>query len=549
MFAQKSAPIPDDQQLRFDIAFVNGNKEKILENYEEAIKYFLFCYKIDPNNAALNFVLGECYLEQKQAEQAEHYVSTAIKIDKQNTWYKELLVDIYIARKKNKEAAKLLVEIARLKQDADYLLKAAYVYTMMKDFKSALKCLNEVEKNVGINEEIVSRKEQIYLAQNQVDKAIAEIKKLIAAFPDEPKYKGMLADLYWANGNSEAAVAIYQEILRQNPQNGFALFAMADYAKSKNQLEEWYAYLKKGMASSDVDVKSKINVLSGFIAGNEFGNQIERTFELAKIFSDTHPTDITAFLVLGDVYAKQQKFDSARLEYRKALKIEPATYIAWQQSVFCSSQLLNNQYLLEDCEGAIEYFPNESAFYVYAAVAAAQLKQYDKAILHANAGLQVTTPDQEDIIQQLNATLADVYHYAKNYKASDSIYNELLKKDPNNAYALNNYAYFLSLRKAEIEKAETMSKKSLELDAENPSYLDTYGWILFVKGDYTNAKINIERALQLSPNSAEVVDHLGDVLYKLGDVKGAKANWEKAKTLGSENPVLDKKIKEGKWYE
>ncbi|MES2559303.1 MAG: tetratricopeptide repeat protein [Bacteroidota bacterium] len=546
---KKGKQLNDEEQLKFDLAFVNGSREKILFNYDDALKQFRYCYGLQPENAAVNFVIGDVYFQKKMYEDAERYVMEAVKLDKENIWYKELLVDVYIARKKSKEAAELMLTVAREKKEVQNMLQASYLFVMAKEYSKAIKVLEEVEKNVGINEDVVKQKEQIYLAQNKLPKAIKEVEKLIKAFPGETKYMGMLADLYVANGNSDKAVAIYNEILKKEPNNGFALFSLADYYRSKSESEKWYNLMKAGMASKDVDTKSKINVLSAFMAGKDFENQLERTFELATIFAEANQTEAAPYLVLGDLYAQQRKYDSARLEYRKALVIEPATYIGWQQLVFCSSQLLDNELLLKDCEDAIEYFPNEPAFFTYAAIASMQLKQYDKAVNHAMKGLETITPDQKDIETQLHATLADAYHYLKNHKASDSTYEAILKNDSQNAYAMNNYAYFLSLRKVNLEKAAAMSKRSLELDAENASYMDTYGWILYAQKDYAGAKEYIEKSLRYSPNNAEVCDHLGDVLYQLNDKEGALKSWKKAKELGSDSILLDKKIKDGKLYE
>lgn len=548
-FAQKGKPLSDLEKQKFDFAFVSGNKEKILNNYDKALDYFAECYKLDPDNAALNFVLAEIYYQQKKYPMAEQLCAAAIALDKTNGWYKELLVDIYVSEKKNKEAAKLLTDLGREKKDAEYLLKAAYLYSIIADYSSALRILDEVEKKIGLNEDVVIRKEQIYLAQNKLPKAIKEIERLIQSDPTNVRYRGMMADLLWANGKGEEAAAIYREILKEHPQNGFAAFALADYHKLKNQHETWFDYLKIGMASADVDSKTKVAVLSAFVSGSEFPNQNDRFEELARIFSQTNPGDPMPFLVMGDVYVQQSKYDSARAEYKKALEIEPSTYMAWFQTVYCSANLLNNDTLLHDCEEAISYFPAEPVFYAYGSIAAMQLKQYPKAIDLANKGLEITTPDRDDLILQLNATLGDAYHYVKNYRASDSIYDALLQKDSTNAYALNNYAYFLSLRKTQLEKAEKMSLRSIELDQHNPSYLDTYGWILFTMGKYKEAKEYIEKSLALSPKNAEVVDHLGDVLFKLNDKQGALEQWKKAKELGSENPLLPKKISSGNWYE
>jgi tetratricopeptide (TPR) repeat protein len=548
-FAQKGKPLSAKDRMDFDMAYVNGNKEKILLNYDEALAQFKICYGIDEENAALNYVIADTYYQKKSLAEAEDFAQRAVTLDKDNIWYKELLVDIFIARKKNKQAADLMLTIGRERKEVQNFLQSSYLYVMARDYNKAIAVLDEVEKAIGVNEDVIKQKEQIYLAQNKLDKAIKEVEKLIKAFPGDLRYMGMLADLYMANGKTAKGIAIYNEILKQQPGNGYALFSLADYHKSKGDLEKWYANLKGGMASNDVETKAKINVLSSFVGGKEFADQSQRTFELAAIFSEVNKDEPAPFMVLGDLYLQQRKLDSARYQYRKALLIEPSTYIAWQQVVYCSSEMRNNTLLQQDCEEAAEYFPNEPLFFTYAAVASMQLKQYDRAVINAKKGIDVLTPDQEDLQVQLYATLGDAYYYLKDYAACDSVFEEALKIDSLNAYALNNYAYFLSLRKTNLDKAERMSKKSLDIDGENASYMDTYGWILFMKKDYVKAREYIEKSLEYEPNNAEVFDHLGDVMYMLNDKEAAIMNWRKAKTFGSDSPLLDKKINEGKRYE
>ena len=115
---------------------------------------------------------------------------------------------------------------------------------------------------------------------------------------------------------------------------------------------------------------------------------------------------------------------------------------------------------------------------------------------------------------------------------------------------LNNYAYFLSLDKKDLKKAERMSAQTVKMDPNNSTYLDTYAWIFFVQGNYTLARIYIESALKNdTTDSSELLDHYGDILYMLGDKEKAVEQWEKAKALGKNSDILDKKIAEGIYVE
>jgi Tfp pilus assembly protein PilF len=149
------------------------------------------------------------------------------------------------------------------------------------------------------------------------------------------------------------------------------------------------------------------------------------------------------------------------------------------------------------------------------------------------------------------STLADVYYSSKQFTLSDETFEKALALDPNNATVLNNYSYFLSERGIKLDVAESMSKKSLELRPDEVNFIDTYGWILYKKGDFAKAKTYIEKAMGLTKDapSATLYDHLGDILYKLNEKTKAIAAWKKAKETGSDDKNLDKKISEGKLYE
>ena len=106
----------------------------------------------------------------------------------------------------------------------------------------------------------------------------------------------------------------------------------------------------------------------------------------------------------------------------------------------------------------------------------------------------------------------------KNNPEAFKAYDKSIQLKDDNAFVLNNYAYYLSLSGSELEKAEKMSKKAVTIDPQNSSFQDTYGWVLFKQGKYKDAGEWILKALQNKENSSsEVLEHYGDVLYKLGD--------------------------------
>jgi tetratricopeptide (TPR) repeat protein len=548
VFAQKSKPFSESEKIKFDATFIDANKEKIRNNFDESIKLLKECLTLQPDNSTVNFLLSEVYQEKQLIEDAEIYAKRAVKFDAKNTWYKKQLASIYVKQKKYKDAALVYHDISKLDNDMNMEIESAYMFLLARESKKALKSLDNVERKAGVNEEIIKQKEQIYLAQNKLGKAINEIEKLIKAYPNDAKYIGMLADLYMANNKSNKAVDLYLQCIKVDPQNGLANFALADYYLTKGDIEKYVNFTKVGMSSKTTDVKSKLNAMVSFIALKDIANHTNICYDLAHVFIEANPFESTSYLVLGDLYELDKDFESARLQYLKAVSMDASNFMAWQQLIFCSSELRNNSYLQKDCENAIEYFPNQALFYVYLSIASEQLKDYEKAFNSAKKGIEFAA-DQKEILIQLYSTLGDASHYLKRYGACDSAFEAALQLDSKNSYALNNYAYFLSLRNIDLDKAERLSKQSMEIEPENSSYMDTYGWILFQKKDYENAKTYIEKSLTITPNSAEVIEHLGDVQYKRNQKEEAMKNWKRAKELGSSGQFLDKKIKDGILYE
>ena len=142
-----------------------------------------------------------------------------------------------------------------------------------------------------------------------------------------------------------------------------------------------------------------------------------------------------------------------------------------------------------------------------------------------------------------------VENATKLYEKSDKAYDEALLLNPNNFGALNNYSYYLAVRKANLEKAEKMSAQLTKSNPENPTFLDTHAWVLYAREKFKEAKKVIERAISTGNANATHFEHYGDILFKLGDVNGAVQQWEKARGMNANSEVLNKKIANRKMYE
>ena len=95
-----------------------------------------------------------------------------------------------------------------------------------------------------------------------------------------------------------------------------------------------------------------------------------------------------------------------------------------------------------------------------------------------------------------------------------------------------------------------MSKLCNELEKNNPTYEDTYAWILYQKGETENAYKWIKKAIENGGSeSAVIVEHYGDILYKMGRKEDALKKWIEAEKIGDGSDLLKQKILHKKLYE
>lgn len=536
--------IPDERtRLLFDEAFLNGERAKILGDYEVAVRHYQEAVRIYPKSAAAHYALADLHFTESKTQAAYAEINMAIELEETNIYYYELKGQICHALARHEEAAAALEKMIQLAPgNVDTYFDAANQYIYAKNYKAALTVYDKMEARFGVGEDLIRQKEQLYLMLGKPEKAVEELKKLIQAAPGESRYQGMLAELYWTMGKKAEAVAIYREILKNEPGNGFAHFGMAEYYRSENDKNNMLSELNAAFEDPRIALEPKLNVIFSLLPAIDSDPSIKKpVFKLAETVRNTHPSEARAHAVLADLYMADGREEEALVGYRLALGIDPANLEIWNR--VCDILLKNGDFreLQLESDKALEFFPEQAILYYYNATAHSQLKAYKDVVTACKLGLGLYAPEEE-INLQFYTLLGDAHHNLKEYAASDKAFTQALELDPENTYVLNNYAYYLSIRKIDLEKAKTMSAKSLDIEPNNASFLDTYGWILYQMDDLTGALNYIGKALQQTPESADVLEHMGDVLHGLNRDEEAKKYWEKALALNPGSVELRKKI-------
>lgn len=547
-----TATLSPAQQQRAERLFLEAEKAKVIEDWEAAIQNYRDFLQLNPTNANAHFQLAQVYFQTNRLNEAEKEALAATRLDPENRWYAEMLATAYMNQGKSKEAGEVLKQlITKFPNDPDGYLNLAFLYARLGQLDNAIKVYDQFEKNFGIDENVIEEKKNLYLRQNKITEAIAEIRKLQEAYPGEISYLLMEADIYRATRQNEKAIAIYKKILETEPDNPQAQLGIAMLEKGSATKEQQSDNLKGIFENPKVNIDTKVSILliSYIQMNSEDSLKRQEAIELAKILLTVHPEESKAYAIAGDLYYIDKQDDVALGYYLKALEFNKDVLQVWQQVMLIYNQKRDWANVLKTATEAMELFPNQPIIYLFKGGAEMQLKEYEKAIKSFSKGEKMSA-DNNKLRAQFLANLGDANHSLEKHEESDSAYEKSLKLDPENAYVLNNYSYYLSLRKQNLERAKQMSAYANKLEPGNESFLDTYAWILFQMGDYKGAREWQEKAMAAGGNqSSTILEHYGDILFKLGQKAEAVKYWKQAKDLGSDSATLEQKIAQEKYIE
>lgn len=542
--------LSEKDQIRFGAMFIDGCKERMKGNIEQAEVIFRECIKLDPSSSAVKYELGNIYRFSGMYDNALKYAKECANDEVKNQWYQLLYIECLHNKRQYSAAADVYSRLIKNYPDRPEFyegLAAEYMYGA--NYEKSFKTYDEIEKKFGQNEVFTLNKIKLLKQLKRYSDAEIEFQKLIKMAPSEARYYTYLAEFYQETGQNDKAMSTYQDVLKIDPSNPMVHLALADYYKSQNNKEKFNEEVKIAFENPDLDVNTKLKILVSYYQYTEqFPEYLPQAYELCNIMIKTHPSSPEGFSIYADYLYRDKKTKEAAENYGKAAKLDKGSFAIWKQLMFLQSDLNQFDSLYSSSHEALELFPNQAIPYYFNGVAAIQLDKYKEATEVLNEGIEFVY-DNNLLLIQFYSNLGLAYHTLKDYEKSDKAYENALKVDPDNADVLNNYSYYLSLRKQHLEKAEKYSKRSNELVPNNRSYIDTYGWILFQLGKYKDAEEWLARAAKMGPKSTVILEHYGDVLYKLNKTDEAVEYWIKAKQAGKGSDVLEKKITDRKYYE
>ncbi len=542
--------LSSNERQRYNYFFLEGARRLAEGKNTAAFDLLEHAKRISPNSAEVYFYESLFFSQMKQDSLAISYMQKATELNPENQTYAEQLARYYIGNQKYDLAIQSYEQLyAKNHSNTDALRILAQLYQQQKNYPMILKTISRLEVEEGESEQFTLSKMRVYEMMDDKKAAYAELKSLVDQHPLDAVYKTMLGNWLMQHDRQKEAFKYFMDVLKDEPDNSYAQMSLYDYYNATQQKDQANQMLDKILLSPKTDFETKVMMFRSYIQGNESegGDSTQVIALFDKALDVAHPSAEVAELRAAYMSLKKMPTDTVCHAFEKVLSIAPENVNARLQLV----QLLWNDKkydeVISQSKVAHEYNPEEMVFYYFGGMAHYQKNQEDDALHEFRLGLaQTNAQSPADLVSDLYAVTGDIFYKKGNQEAAFISYDSCLQWKEDNVMALNNYAYYLSELGKDLHKAEAMSYKTIKVEPNNGTFLDTYAWILFMEERYAEAKNYIDQALKnrdSTENNSTVLEHAGDIYAMNGMIDKAVDFWKQSYDDNHQTDILDWKIK------
>jgi tetratricopeptide (TPR) repeat protein len=535
-YLSASDSVPD--RRKSDYFFLEALRLKQAERHSEAFNALNQSLAIDSTSAAALSELSAYYLAAGQDSLAADALQRAVRYSPDIVEYKIALADLQ-REFGNLEAATGLFEelAAAYPEKNEFIVSLSDLYLKQNQADKAIDALNALENNIGMNEAVAMQKFRLYLASEQKDRALAELDKLCTKYPNNIRYLVLAGDFHLDNDNPAKALELYNKARSIDASDPRCTIAMVDYYDHIGNREAAEEELLNALKNRDIDVKIQMLILNRYIhnlaPADKNSENIGRLFQTLM---DEHSQERDLNRLYGQFLVEQGQLEEAKFQFRTIVESEPEDMVAWHNLLNIALRQDSTDAIVRICDHAIRLNPDQPEFYLHKSSALYLQDQLDAALQTVLEGATHIPDDQPALLSAFYGQAGDIYHKKGEDSEAFASYESALALNENNVMVLNNYAYFLSLENRDLDRAEQMAGRCVSAQPANSTYLDTYAWVFFRKGNYAKAKLYIENAISAGGgDNGEIIDHYGDILFHAGNINKAVEQWQKALVLKENN--------------
>ncbi|MCR5819646.1 MAG: tetratricopeptide repeat protein [Bacteroidaceae bacterium] len=553
--------LPAAERRRIDYLYMEAAKQKMAENYAAVYDICRHLVQIAPDMAELHYDLGICELLLGKDSTAIFRLNKASELDPSNAHYKEVISSYFLNRGEYSKALPALEDLSRLEPSrSDVLARLVQLYRAAGQTENAIRALDRIETLEGVIPSVAYQKFQLYQSLKKSDEAFECLEALCREYPNELSYRLTIGDQMLESGRTGEAKKIYEEVEALEPKNKGLQLSWLEFYRATGQDALFHAKRDSMLFGENTDEEIRLALLRDYISAEATQDSIGRQHinDTFKRLSADYPNSLDLHQLHAAYLATYEKGnDSVFVDVMEhIITLDPTN----TQAVFYLIQYYGTHKKFNQlealCRRAVINHPEELVCHYYLGVACWQLEKKEDALKAFQDGIvQKTSESRPAMVADLFSLMGDVLHELGREKESYAAYDSCLTYQDDHVGCLNNYAYYLSLKEQNLDKAEEMSYRTVRISPENKTYLDTYAWVLFVKGRYIEAKAYMDKVVP--PDSSDeallsdaslsgaVFEHAGDIAAQNGLAEQAVRFWKLASKAGGEglSAALPKKIK------
>ena len=503
------------------------------ENLAKAVDQFNAILKLDPKDTSSALWLARLYRFENQHVEAEKILREVLRRDPDNGPALEQLSQLLIDAGRSQDAIELLSQAAGNSASPDIYDLLGDAYSQNKEFaKAEVAYRRAVEldpDDPGHHHGLA----QALLSQDKYAPALEEYKRLSELEPGTAENYLRMAQLYRRLGKFDESESSLMHAKQLSPGSLEVLYNEALLYEDQGRYNDAIKILNDAIANMKSQSGSEGNPSALAILYEQLGRAYReqenypaavRTFEeMGKLSPESHKR---AQMLLIDTYRESHDIDRAITETKKALADSPK-----DQSLIVTLAMLYGERAdaasaTKLLTGLLKGNDGDQEFYLDLAQVQERSRNYSDAERSAEKAEQLAkdSGDKETIWFMLGA----IYERQKEFDRAEQEFRKVLEVNPNNASVLNYYGYMLADRGVRLDEAFALIQRAVTQDPGNGAYLDSLGWAYFKQGKLAEAEETLRKAADRSPHDPTVLGHLAEVYMKLGQTERAAALMERA---------------------
>lgn len=544
----------DSDRSLFDHFFLSSLQAKFSGDFQKSIECLQTCYRLERNNPAVCYEIARLLSAAHQFETACRYADECVRLDStNNAYYIQAAIDANLGADRKDKAIALYDRLIKVRpKNLELYLDKADVMIEAEDYDNCLNFLSKApQQPEAFRYECDLKTFQCYQGLGDLHQCERLVKALYKENPDKAR-TNYLYFVVLSDRDPQRAIQ-YCRRATELPDGETFFFHLANYYRQQRMDSLYSETILRFFKLSTVTPEAKKMQLYSLMTspdGMATNSSWRSLFiKILRSLEQQYPGDTQLADMQSGFYSLNGEEGEALASLVSFVNKYPADDNLWRKILSLSTDKLDAERMLDYSRRAQKDVPREPFYAVVEGQYLNQLGRHNEAIKRLRYACDAYWSRSDDEAKfYANAALNEIansYYDMDSLDATYGIYEQLLAKDPDDAMILNNYAYRLATHGRDLDRAEKMIMRCLNVEPLSSTYLDTYAYVLYRRQKFQEALFVMERCIAADGDkSSEIYDHYGDILFALGREREGLEQWAKASALEPKNDLIKRKIAE-----